>query len=341
MDAASPDHIGPWALQAVIGIGAMGEVWRVRHLGTGQQAALKRPRPDRPPADAHPHLAAEVAALARLDHPHIPALLGHDLHTPTPHLVMTLAAGEALNVLIASGALWQHPLTARLDALTALASAIDHLHARGIVHADIKPANIRGLDHPMLLDFGLARPFSTDSPPPDARAGTPAYQPPPSEPLTPASDRYAFAVTAYELLLGAHPILHHTDQHHPPDALRRLAADRVAQGRWRTPDSLPPATLPPDLRAADRAGLTPLFHAALAADPAARPARLTDWTDAVRACALASLALPDADRAAPFVPPPPLPDYTRQQAADAHPTRPPVGLSGWWAQLRARLRRPS
>jgi len=143
-----------WTLLERIGSGSTGEVWRAQ-APSGQLAALKQAA-DSGAENQRRSLKVEAAILAGLSHPHIPALLDADLEAERPYLVMTLAEGEALNVLIASGALWGHPLSARLSALESLAEAVDYLHGRGLIHRDIKPSNMRGLTHPLLLDFGLA-----------------------------------------------------------------------------------------------------------------------------------------------------------------------------------------
>ncbi|MCU0465551.1 MAG: serine/threonine protein kinase [Anaerolineae bacterium] len=324
---------GAWALESTIGSGSVGEVWRARHTADGRIGALKRLRPDAIDRQ-RTSLTDEAAALLHLSHPNLPTLLDADLNTEPPYLVMSLAEGEPLNALIASGALWLYPLADRLSALAALAGAVDSIHALGWLHRDIKPANVRGLAHPMLLDFGLACPFDGCDHPDE---GTAAYLPPLGESPSPASDRYAFAVTAYEVLFGAHPTLTHTDSGQSPAKLRRLSADRLASDAWRRPSRLAPHALPGDLRGGDLGALEACFAAGLAPDPAQRPPNLTGWVAQLAAICAPLVSQPPLD-GSPFRPPPAFPGYTDLEAAGLgdtdHPPR-----RGWWSALRALFER--
>ena len=351
-----------WSRLEKIGSGSTGEVWRVQ-APDGRFAALKQEH-------QHRSLKAEIAALAQLDHPHIPDILDADLNAEHPYLVMTLAEGEALNVLIATGALWEYSLTLRLDALASLADAVAHLHQRGLIHRDIKPSNMRGLAHPLLLDFGLACAIGKFD---DPDAGTSAYMPPPGEPPSPAADRYAFAVSVYHLLFGAHPSRDHHRKTYQMPQDRADDAAAFASGDWRRPTTLPPSSIPGDLRGADLAGLEALFIPAFSAEVSARPPDLGVWMGKIRGCcgmgeaqeslkiqrtlhevsvqeeilaignpfvgtpflASASSISPSADET-PFIPPPALPDFTAQQAAGFDDTRPP-SQGRWWARFLARL----
>lgn len=324
---------GVWALESAIGSGSVGEVWRARHTVDGRVGALKRLRPDATDRQ-RASLTDEAAALRHLHHPHLPELLDADLSADPPYLVMSLADGEPLNTLIAGGALWSHTLADRLNALVALAGAVDSIHARGWLHRDIKPANVRGLAHPVLLDFGLACPLA-DCGHPDA--GTAAYLPSPGEPPSPASDRYAFAVTAYEVLFGAHPTLTHADGGQSPAALRRLSANRLASGEWRRPSGLASHTLPGDLRGGDLSALEACFAAGLAPNPAQRPPNLTGWVAQLAAICAPLVTQPPLN-GSPFRPPPALPGYTDLEAAGVNETDHPPRRR-WWSMLRAWLGR--
>jgi serine/threonine protein kinase len=320
---------GAWALESAIGSGSVGEVWRVRHTIDGRVGALKRLRPDATDRQ-RASLTDEAAALRHLHHRHLPELLDADLSAEPPYPVMSLAEGESLNALIASGALWSHPLADRLNALAALAGAVDSIHARGWLHRDIKPANVRGVAHPVLLDFGLACPLA-DCGHPDA--GTAAYLPPPGEPPSVVSDRYAFAVTAYEVMFGAHPTLIHTDSGQSPAKLRRLSAERVVSGAWRRPSELASHALPGDLRGGDLGALEACFAAGLAPDPAQRPPDLTGWVGQIVTVCAPLVSQPPSD-GSPFRPPPALPGYTDLEAAGLTQTD-HIPRHGWWSALRA------
>lgn len=329
-----------WAKLEKIGSGSTGEVWRVQSPD-GRFAALKQ-AVDSGVKSQRRSLRIEVEALARLHHPHIPDLIEADLDADPPYLVMTLAEGEALNVLIATGALWSHPIALRLDALDALADALQHIHERGLIHRDIKPSNMRGLHHPLLLDFGLACDIGEVD---DPNAGTHAYMPPAGEPPSPAADRYAFAVSVYHLLFGAHPTRDHHRTTFQAAQDRADDAAALASGAWRRPTTLPPAAIPGDLRGADLAGLEALFIPAFSADVSQRPVDIRAWLREIRACIPLENGAGMGDETAPnpytvsvqggdavFTPPPALPDFTAQQAAGFDDTQPPL-QRGWWAKL--------
>lgn len=327
-----------WTRLEKIGSGSTGEVWRVQDEH-GRLAALKQVV-DIGAAHQYHSLKVEIEALAGLNHPHIPRLIESDLTAERPYLVMTLAEGEALNVLIASGKLWEHPLELRLNALDSLADAIAHLHERGLIHRDIKPSNMRGLHHPQLLDFGLACSIGHVN---DPDAGTSAYMPPFGEVPSPTADHYAFAVSVYHLLFGAHPTRDHHRKTFQTAQDRAADAAAFASGDWRRPTMLPPSSIPGDLRESDLIGLEQLFIPAFSADSARRPADLRAWLAQIRGYCLSEASfsahkttLPAANDI-PFIPPPALPDFTAQQAAGFDDTRPP-NPPRWWARIFQRLK---
>jgi len=172
--------------------------------------------------------------------------------------------------------------------------------------------------------------------------------PPMGEPPSPATDCYAFAISAYHLLFGAHPSRdhHRTSYQTPQDRDADTAA--FASGDWRRPTLLTPSSIPGDLRGANFAGLEALFIPAFSADVTARPFDLRAWVGEIRACCEVSVrgemvgtiartvsAFPSGEDI-PFVPPPALPDFTAQQAAGFDDTRPPA-QRGWWAKFLARF----
>ena len=124
-----------------------------------------------------------------------------------PFLVMEYLAGGTVADAIRVGAVRRQEA---LRWISEAASALDHAHACGIVHRDIKPANFL-LDRGRALhvtDFGIARLVSEDTITSDQLFGTAAYLSPEQalgQDATSASDRYALAVTAFELLAGERP----------------------------------------------------------------------------------------------------------------------------------------
>lgn len=276
MSKPTRDAFGDWIVVRKVGQGAAGQVWAVRRHGTN--ATLKAAFADSDPARRS--LAREAFVLSRLKHPNIPRVL--EWNARTGILVMTPAPSETYGDLLRSARLWDIPLSKRLSDLRAIAETLDTLHEQGIIHGDLKPAHITTADPPVLIDFGVAR--SADMPdPPEPDAGAAAYLPPPDIPLGPERDNYGFAITAYEILFGAHPILRAKDRQIDPLALRKRAGERLASGDWRQPSRAPIRELPPNLRAADLVGLDDLFTTAFT-QFGDIGTTLTDWMLAVTMC---------------------------------------------------------
>jgi len=238
-----------------LGSGAAGEVWRAAQ--TGREVAIKFMNLGADTDKYRKSLEAEVRALSKLQHPHIPALYDYDLRAERPFLVMQPVGGMTYDRLIASGELLRILVSRRLDALEAIASAVVAAHQHGIIHRDIKPANVCGIEVPYLLDFGIAL-ENWHSAQSQAQIGTAIYMPP-DEPPDVLSDHYSFAIMAYEVLFGRHPIF-------TPETIgknlmdtRRIAGERLRSGDWRWPSRVPQPELPGDLYGANLSALDAIF----------------------------------------------------------------------------------
>jgi serine/threonine protein kinase len=149
-------------------------------------------------------LAREHALLSRAQHSNVLRSYEHGhLHNDAEYLVLELVPGADLAAWL--GSLGRLTSRRALSVLWQLASAVDHLHAKGIVHSDIKPANImlnvHG-DHVTLIDFGVAFELATEHTQ-RGSTGTPGYMAPEQlrgEGCGTATDRYAVAAVALELL---------------------------------------------------------------------------------------------------------------------------------------------
>lgn len=149
---------GDYTLEERLGIGAMGQVFRARHRKMNRVVALKVLQP----AMSHsPEMIArfhrEVQAAARLIHPNIVAALDASEQDGQHYLVMEYVEGcDLANLMKRSGAL---PMRLALDYILQAARGLEHAHAEGIVHRDIKPGNLlldkRGIVK--ILDLGAAR----------------------------------------------------------------------------------------------------------------------------------------------------------------------------------------
>src|ERR1700722_8703526 len=148
-DAARPGIgtlFGPYRIEAPIGKGGMGEVWKARDTRLNRAVAIKRSA-----QQFTDRFEREARAVAALNHPHICTL--HDVGPD--YLVMEFCEGETLAARMSRGML---PLTETLRYGAQIADALAEAHRLGIVHRDIKPQNIMltAGDRVKVLDFGIA-----------------------------------------------------------------------------------------------------------------------------------------------------------------------------------------
>lgn len=240
---------GKFELEARIGSGAMGVVYRALDLALQRRVAVKT-LPRVSPEDAV-RLRREARAMAALSHPNLAAIHAVETWRGTPVLVLELLDGGTLADRIATHPMQPGPVIA-LGAT--LADALVRIHAAGILHRDIKPSNIAFTREatPKLLDFGLARSLGADTighvlgAPVSAGlegsvartqgfAGTPLYMSPEALANRPADvsfDLWSLSVVLFEALAGRHPFEHATWQetydairHARPASLRTLVPD--------------------------------------------------------------------------------------------------------------------
>ncbi|MFO1541221.1 MAG: serine/threonine-protein kinase, partial [Chloroflexota bacterium] len=270
---------------APLGSGSTGTVWRAQDLQLGREVALKVLRGDAAgdPAFADA-FARETRAAARLNHPGVVAVLDAGTDPAGPWIAMELVDGGDLGTLVAQRGPLTPTATARIG--TQVAEALAAAHALGIVHRDVKPANLLLVQRTgavKLADLGIAHLAGAAADPAGMTAGSIHHLAPEQlrgEPATPAADVYALGVTLFELLTGRR-------------AFAGESADAIARARLAgqvpAPSLVRPDT-PADLDAAIRWMLAP--------DPLARPSA------AEAAGVLGRLATPPP-QAAP--PPPPAP----------------------------------
>ncbi len=205
------ETIGDYELEALIGGGMSGTVWRARRLGPlARTVALKRAVgcSGGHAVEAHGRLRAEATLLADLDHPHIIDVLDVLEDGDGVAIVMQWAQGGSLRALLDQ----RRTLSAGqvVAVLAPVADALASAHRRGLLHGDVKPSNILFTSdgEPLLSDFGAARHLARSAVPGDPVTGTAPYLDP--ELLDgmapgPGSDLYALGATCYEALLGVLP----------------------------------------------------------------------------------------------------------------------------------------
>lgn len=193
-----------------LGVGAMGAVYEAEDVTLGERIALKVLAPhiaERP--DVLEYLRREISLGRRVSHPNVCPV--YDLGISGKHhfITMKLVVGKTLDQLLEDGLL-PHARVEKI--LKQLAGALAAAHACGVVHRDLKAANVMvdGNDHVWVMDFGLARDIERD-PSFSGPVGTPAYWAPEQslgDPATPVSDVYSFGVIACRLFTGKLPRRH-------------------------------------------------------------------------------------------------------------------------------------
>jgi serine/threonine protein kinase len=213
------DELGPFRITSLIGVGGMGEVYRAWDTRLDRQVAIKvLPQISTVEGAGRERFEAEARAISRLTHPRISTLYDVGMasvgSTSVPYLVMELVEGETLAARLKRGPV---PVGQALPIAIELAEALAAAHAAGVIHRDVKPANIMlTRSGAKLLDFGLARfrpslvvaHAASPAGDPATRTGifgTLPYMAP--ELLRGAeadarTDLFAFGATLYEMLAG-------------------------------------------------------------------------------------------------------------------------------------------
>ena len=217
-EVAAGTRIGEYEVEAKIGEGAMGTVYRAVHPAIGKHVAIKVMTPklfDEP--ESVKRFVAEARAIAAIRHPGIVDIFGFGrVADGRTYLVMEWLDGSSLAARMQQGPL---PLEEAIDMLRQIARALEAAHGKGIIHRDLKPENvfIQHIDGEKpqckLLDFGLAK-VTTKEDRLVAKTrtgqmlGTPLYMSPEqckSKGVDHRTDIYALGCMAYEMLAGRVP----------------------------------------------------------------------------------------------------------------------------------------
>lgn len=202
--------LGRYELEALLGQGGMAEVYRARDTSLARTVAVKVIHATHAGDPQFlGRFLTEARLVARLEHPGILPVYDFGEEGGVPFLVMQYLEGGTLRERLDG-----RPILPALAVpwVAQLAEALDFAHAAGVLHRDVKPANVlvgRG-ERLALADFGIAKMLesTTGLTSTGMVIGTPVYMAPEQaagKPASPASDRYALAVMAYEILTGTPP----------------------------------------------------------------------------------------------------------------------------------------
>src|ERR1700740_2700496 len=213
-------RLGPYEILSAIGAGGMGEVYRAHDSRLNRDVALKvLPEVFAADPDRMVRFEREARVLGALNHPNIAAIYGLEEFGSGRALVMELVEGETLADRVSKGPI---PLDEALPIAKQMAEALEYAHDRGVVHRDLKLANIKVTADGTVkvLDFGLAKALMDepvaadprDSPTlsmgatmPGVILGTAAYMSPEQakgKPVDRRADIWAFGVVLFEMLTG-------------------------------------------------------------------------------------------------------------------------------------------
>src|SRR5438093_1024016 len=264
-------ELGGYRILEEIGRGGTSVVYRAEHVRLGRTAALKLLSPGFGEADFSDRFLRESRLAASLDHPSIVPVYDAGEQDGLLYIAMAHVEGTDLKTLIAEEG--RLPLRRALGIVGQIASALDAAHARGLVHRDVKPANILvgADDRAYLSDFGVVKELSSNGTTRTGTfVGTIEYCAPEQiegRAVDGRADVYALACVLYECLVGEPPF-------HRPSEVAVLNAHLHAP-----PPKLTKAA--PDVPAA----LEPVVAKALSKSPLDRYATCGEFVAALRAAA--------------------------------------------------------
>jgi len=227
-------QLGKYKIVAPLGSGGFGTVYLAHDTWIDKKVAIKVPH--RQNLDFG-ELLREPRLLASVSHPNIVAITTAEKQDNVFFIVMEYVPGETLeNIITLRGAL---EITRALDFTCQICNAVDHAHRQGVIHRDLRPANVLVGDHDMLkvADFGTSR-FLEIAAHGTTVIGSPPYMAPEQfhGKAVFASDLYSLGVTMYQMLTGALPY----EMPAPADLDKLMSGELVSPPRLRNP-SIPKA----------------------------------------------------------------------------------------------------
>ena len=209
MSIETGTRLGQYEVQDLIGQGAMGVVYRAYHVQLARTGAVKLMHALTTDADTIARFRREAQAIAQMRHPNILNVFDFGEYQGTPYMIVEYVPGGSL-----ASQLRQEPIdrASAMKYLRGIAAGLDYAHSLGIIHRDVKPANVllEKDGTPVIADFGLVKLLEASSvrSMTGATTGTPAYMAPEQvtgSQIGPSADRYSLATIAYEMLTGAIP----------------------------------------------------------------------------------------------------------------------------------------
>lgn len=201
-------RVGRYEILEIIGSGAHGRVARAHDPLIGRLVAIKLFPRELGSGEARQRFIQEARVVGQLSHPSIITLhdMGIEEATQTPYLVMEYLEGQPLDRLLEKRSI---PFSKACAWAAEVASALGVAHRKGVIHGDVKPANMLITDdgRVKLMDFGIARLASHDTKA-TPLAGTPAYWCPEQilgKPQDARSDLFSLGVVLYEMVTGHRP----------------------------------------------------------------------------------------------------------------------------------------
>jgi serine/threonine-protein kinase len=260
-EVATPlmEHFGRYKILGALGKGAMGMVYKGLDPAIDRPVALKTIRLDQilepdEASELRERLIREAKAAGQLSHPNIVTIYDVGQEGNIQYVAMEFLRGNTLESLISSGFDWDYKTLSKV--VLQVCDALDYAHEHGIVHRDVKPANIMVLEGSKVkvMDFGIARVDKSASMTQTGTAlGTPNYISPEQlkgQPVDRRSDIFSLSVVFYELLTGQKPFkgetlsaliysILHTDPSAPSEVnldVPRIFDKIVAKGLVKDPD---------------------------------------------------------------------------------------------------------
>jgi eukaryotic-like serine/threonine-protein kinase len=262
------NKIGRFEILEKIGEGAMGTVYRAHDPAIGRVVAIKTFRLDsRVSSATRDRIVREARSAGILSHPNIVTIYDVNADGETAYIAMEFIDGQSLDAVIADAAPFRP--AAVLPWIDQMADALDYAHKRGVIHRDVKPANVllTRLGQIKLADFGIAKISSAASTDGNLILGTPGYMSPEQirgDKIDHRTDVFSLGVVIFELLTGQRP----------------FEGDSVVTTIYKVVNEVPPAAhelvsgLPPEIDS--------VLNKALEKDPEGRHTSCRQLVDALR-----------------------------------------------------------